>query len=241
MLFQGADEMTHSIKKLALVGGIAFLSQVACSPAPSSPPAKPEVAPASRKSEIDFQATALPDRKVQFVITTNIPTPVQVMASINLAGQKDDDIWIGHSDKVTLTGPTTTFVLDTSVAQRELPDADYEAEVSYYARWGAEGNPAAAGYPDVEATKALKLGGGGLTRTGAVRRTELQEWVMLNLDMNTPWDPQTFKEKLGPSEKSPSTMSHLHDAYYYPDADMTLLVNRLRGEVTIWRKGRVSE
>jgi hypothetical protein len=233
--------MTNSIKKFALACGLALFSQVACSPAPTAPPAKPEEAPASRKSEIDFQATALPDRKVQFVITTNIPTPVQVMASINLAGQKDDDIWIGHSDKVTLTGPTTTFVLDTSVAQRELPDADYEAEVSYYARWGAEGNPAAEGYPDVKATKTLKLGGGGLTRTAAVRRAELQQWVMLNVIMHTPWDREGFKEKLGRSEKSPSTMSHLHDAYYYPDADMTLLVNRLLGEVTTWRKGRVSE
>jgi len=61
---------------------------------------------------------------------------------------------------------------------------------------------------------------------------------MSNLDMNTPWNENEFVARLGRYESTPSTMSRLHEALYFPDADMTLIVNRVRNEVTIWRMGR---
>ena len=65
-------------------------------------------------------------------------------------------------------------------------------------------------------------------------------WVMENIIMNMPWDEKAMVEQLGQYEKSDSTLSHLHDAYFFPEADMTLIVNRFKHEITIWRSGRAS-
>ena len=64
---------------------------------------------------------------------------------------------------------------------------------------------------------------------------------MGNIGMNVPWNRENFEARLGPAQKGPSTMSRLHDAYYFPNADMTFLVNRLKNEVTVWRVGDVTE
>ncbi|MDO9473068.1 MAG: hypothetical protein Q7J28_08425 [Caulobacter sp.] len=211
----------------------------ACSPAAeTAPKPEPEKQAPAEKPSLKVDAKPISPDEVEFEVTTNVPTPIQVMASVNLANQKPDDVWIGYSDKVTLTGPVTTFVLDTSKARQPLPNSSYEADVAFYPRWGAEGNEAAKGFPELSDTKVIELQGTGSTRSAAVRREELQKWVMLNVDMNTPWNEGEYVAKLGKHKKSKADLSHLHDAYYFPDADMTLIVNRLKGEVTIWRQGR---
>ena len=70
------------------------------------------------------------------------------------------------------------------------------------------------------------------------RRRWQQRWVMSNVIIGTPWDEQRLKAQLGSYEKRQAELSHLHVAYYFAEPDMTLIVNRLKGEVTIWRKGR---
>ncbi|MCD1589814.1 hypothetical protein K7H13_03430 [Qipengyuania citrea] len=193
-------------------------------------------------AQLSVEAVPQGDTQVRFAVTTNLPTPVEVMAGVALAGQKPDDVFIGHTERVTLDGPRTEFVVDTSAAREPLPSGEYDAEVSFYPRWGAEnGNPAAKSAPELEATDRITLGGSGENRADAERRNELQRWVMGNIGMNVPWNRENFEARLGQARKGPSTMSHLHDAYYFPDADMTFLVNRLKNEVTIWRMGDVTE
>ena len=191
---------------------------------------------------MSVEATPLDATHVKFVVTTNMPTPVEVMASIGLEGQKPDDVFIGTNEKVTLNGPRTEFVLDTSDARKPLPSGNYEAEVAFYPRWGADnGNPAAKSVPKLSTKARVELSGSGESRANAERRNELQRWVMSNVNMNVPWNRANYEAKLGKARKGPSTMSHLHDAYYFPDADMTFLVNRLKNEVTVWRMGDVTE
>ncbi|MFT6474994.1 hypothetical protein [Qipengyuania profunda] len=225
------------------------LTLAACGQAPNPAPEDVEVEAGSvgdafdpATAEISLDASPQSDTQIRFVVTTNLPTPVEVMAGVALAGQKPDDVFIGHSERVTLASPRTEFVLDTSSARNALPSGEYDAEVSFYPRWGAEnGNPAAKTAPELEATDRITLGGSGEDRADAERRNELQRWVMGNIGMNVPWNRESFEARLGPAEKGPSTMSRLHDAYYFPDADMTFLVNRLKNEVTVWRVGDVTE
>lgn len=199
--------------------------------AQASLPANPQIA---------LRAEPVSSNEVRFVVTTNLPLPVEVMASVSLAGQRPDATWIGHQQRVTLERPTTTFVLDTSAAQRPLPRGSYEAEISFYPRWGAARNSAAAAAPELNAVQAITLQGSGMARADAELRNERQRWVMENVVMHTPWNEASFVDRLGRYEKSQAELSHLHDAYYFPGADMTLIVNRLLGEVTIWRMGRAS-
>lgn len=183
-------------------------------------------------------AEPVSEHAVSFTIRTTLPPPVEVMASVDLAGQKDDDVYMGHSERVTLQGPVTRVVIDTSKARDDLPSGEYVAEVIFYPNWGAEGNEAAAHAPELRASQPIKLIASGGTRAAAEIRNQRQAWVMDNVIMGTAWDEKAFVARLGQYEKSPSDLSHLHDAYYFPGANMTLIVNRLKGEVTIWRQGK---
>lgn len=228
----------------AIVGAVAALTLLGCSRGEQGP-APVKQAPAAKtpaaKPEISLKATPISDHAVRFEVRTTLPLPVEVMADLNLAGQKPTDIWIGYQERITLTEPVSTFVLDTSKSDDILPSGDYEAGVAFYPRWGAAGNPAAAKAPELAATQTVTLTASGTSRAAAERKNVLQGWVMENVAMNTPWNEAQYVARLGRYQKRPSTMSHLHDAYYFPEADMTLIVNRLRNEITIWRLGNVTQ
>jgi hypothetical protein len=222
------------IRATTLAFAIA-LAVTGCSDEPAS--TKQEVAlPAEPKLLLNVEPIS--KDVVRFIVTTNLPTPFDVAASVNLAGQDDDDVWVGHSEFVTLTQPTTTFTLDTSKAQDPLPKGEYEAEVNFYPNW--KQNQKLKSVPKLTVVKSIELKGSGESIAAATRRNEQQRWVMATTHMNMPWDEQLFVSKLGPYEKGQADLSHLHDAYYFPEADMTLIVNRLKNELTIWRKGRQS-
>lgn len=191
------------------------------------------------KPSLSVAARTLDKHRVEFTITTNMPLPIQVATSVDLAGQKDQDVYIGYQgEHLTLTKPVTVTVLNTALADKPLPNAEYEASVNFYPNWGAEGNALAATAPPLEAKASLKLEGSGGTAKGATLLQERQKWVMLNVISGTPWDRSSFQKRLGKAEKRHSDLSQLHDAYYFPGADMTLIVNRLKNEVSVWRKGQ---
>ena len=232
----------RSIRPLLI--GVLYLGGQGCSGEPT-PREEPSANGAAQPSlpadpQIALRAEPVSSNEVRFVVTTNLPLPVEVMASVSLADQRPEATWIGHQQRVTLSRPTTTFVLHTSAAQRPLPRGSYEAEISFYPRWGAAGNSAAAAAPELHAVETVTLRGSGMARADAELRNERQRWVMEHVVMHTPWDEPSFVARLGRYEKSQAELSHLHDAYYFPGADMTLIVNRLLGEVTIWRIGRAS-
>lgn len=205
-------------------------SEKAVEAAPQALPAKPFLKVVPR---------ALDKSRVEFTITTNMPLPIEIATSVDLAGQKGQDVYIGYQgEHLTLTKPTTVTVLDTSLNDKPLPSAEYEASVNFYSNWGAKGNPAAASAPDLEGKTVFKLAASGGTAKDAMLLKERQKWVMLNVDPRTQWDRADFEKRLGKSQKRQSDLSHLHDAYYFPGADMTLIVNRLKNEVSVWRLGQ---
>lgn len=228
---------TGLLLSFAVVSGCSKPTQVVqANPAPSLAPLVPREA-----RVLKLSAVPISDHIVQFNVTTNVPLPIEVMASVDLAGQKDEDIAIGYDERVKITEPTQRFTVDTSRASKPLPSGKYDAEVKFYSRWGAEGNEAAKDTPDLDVLQQIELKGNGETRGAAERRNNLQRWVMETVFMNSPWNERRFVAKLGPFQKTPATLSPLHDAYYFPDADMTLIVNHLLNEVTVWRDGRATQ
>ena len=117
--------------------------------APQGLPAKPA---------LNVVARTIDKHRVEFTITTNMPLPIQVATSVDLAGQKNDDVYIGYQgEHLTLTKPVTRTVLDTGLAEKPLPNGKYEASVNFYPNWGAEGNALAATAPPLEAKASVKL------------------------------------------------------------------------------------
>lgn len=187
---------------------------------------------------IQVEAAAISPTVVKTTITTTLPLPVTVMASVDLANQAGDDVYIGYSERITLTNQTTETLIDTSKAQDALPSGTYDVEVVFYPRWGAPDNPEASAVGvDVAGRTSIQLVGSGETRETAELRNERQKWVMENVVVHTPFDEADFVRRLGPFEKTPAALNN-HDAYYFAGADMTLIVNRTRRTVAVWRTGK---
>lgn len=79
---------------------------------------------------------------VRFIVETDIETPFEVFAGVELADQADDDIYIGITDRVTIQHSPQTIVTSTTSDSSALPSGRYEAVVDFYPHWGAETSPA---------------------------------------------------------------------------------------------------
>lgn len=230
----------------SLSGLVAALVLSACGPvaqqaAGNTANESPEQVARQGPPALELSAEPISANEVRFTVrAVNVPLPIEVMAEVSLAGQADQDVWIGNNRRVRLDQETTTFTVNASRQDHPLPRGEYVADVQFYPRWGAAGNSAAANLPELRAEDRVDLRGAGGSRADAELRNERRRWVMGTLGMNEPWDERAFVARLGEYQKYPSDLSHLHDAYYFPGADVTLLVNRLRQEVTVWRLGRAT-
>jgi hypothetical protein len=115
------------------------------------------------KPRLSIDPKVLDAHRVQLTIGTNLPMPIQVATSIDLHGQKDDDTYVGYTEYIKLVGPTTVIVLDTSKTEKPLPTGLYDAAVTFYPKWGAEGNSLAKGVPQLHVEKQVRLSASGGT------------------------------------------------------------------------------
>ena len=189
--------------------------------------------------EISVEASTISAYAVALTIRTNIPLPIEVMASASIKGQNPTDTYIGVSKRVKLISPEQTVTLDGE--SENLPAGEYIAEVTFYPRWGAENGPAEAMEinEEIEGNIDFRLTGSGESKSQADQRNVDQMWVMENVIIGTLWNENQFIERLGQFSKSEAALN-FHDAYYFPRADMTIIVNRLKNSVSIWRTGQAT-
>ncbi|SFS74454.1 hypothetical protein SAMN04488040_1835 [Sulfitobacter marinus] len=188
---------------------------------------------------ISVQATPISDYVVSLVVTTNIPLPVEVMAGVSAKGLAPTDTFIGVSERIKLTSPEQTIELDGR--PENLPSGEYTADVTFYPRWGAENGTEQAKTIQHEIIGAVDvtLSGSGENRDQADQRNVAQKWVMENVSVGTAWNEDQFVQRMGPFEKSASTLN-LHDAFFFPEADMTIVVSRVNNTVATWRFGEAT-
>ena len=189
---------------------------------------------------IEVNAVELGATKVKFSTSTNLPLPVQVMAGVSLKGQNPNDTWIGFNQKITLKTSEQTFILD--FPEKPLPGGTFDAEVTFYPRWGAKnGNPIAAKIgKNVEGLNVIALTGDGQKAEDRMERDRMQLWIMENVNPATPYFESNMRKRLGISE--PVAVSRMNPniikGHYFPKADMTIYVNVLKNEYVTFRKGR---
>lgn len=174
-------------------------------------------------------------------IETDIATPFEVMAGVSLVGQAPDDIWIGNSERVSIRSRTQKLKISTKKRGEQLPSGIFEAEVSFYPRWGADIAPPATKKiaKEIHATQEFKLIGSGGSAAVTIRKNELQSWVMENTAIGDSFSLVRFQSKLGSSEKMVVTnRTGIIVAHYFPDADVTLFENTLKRTLVTWRLGR---
>ena len=190
--------------------------------------------------KIEVKAVVVSANTVEYTIETNIPLPVEMMASINLKNQKPEDIYIGADKKIRVDMTPYAFKFDINTF--ELPSGDYEAEVTFYPRWGAnDGNAISKGIKSVISdTYDISLS----TEFGSAEEKKSldlkQSWVMNNVVVGTHWDKDLFIEKLGNFEELRVSNSNpdIVKIYYFPNADMSIFVSKPLQEVLTWRMGK---
>ena len=189
---------------------------------------------------ITVQATPVSTYVVSLVVTTNMPLPVEVMAGVSAKDQAPTDTFIGVSERITLTSPEQTIELDGR--SENLPSGDYIADVTFYPRSGAENGTEQAKTIQQEIIGAVDvtLDGSGESRDQADQRNVAQKWVMENVSVGTVWNENQFVQRMGGFEKSASTLNH-HDAFFFPETDMTIIVSRVKNTVATWRLGEATQ
>lgn len=187
---------------------------------------------------IEVQAEESAEHTVKMTAKTNIPGIIEVMGAVSLAGQSDDDVYIGNSKRFSITEGSGQVVFDTS----SLPSGKYEAEVSFYPRWGFKDEISKATGIDskLETSKAINIEGSGEASDSASAREEGQRWVMLNVIIGTPWSTGDWVSRFGSWEKIPTKTRNpdIIKNYYFKSIDMTIVANVLKDEVATWAKGR---
>ncbi len=238
----GNKVMTKGVLILSTVFllGVIAMSVGRNDPTPPKP-ATVAVAPVPAEDfKISIEATPISQYEVSLNVKTNIPLPVEVMASVSIKGQNPKDTYIGVSQRIKLTSPEQTVKLDGK--SENLPSGEYLAEVTFYPKWGVENGSAEAKRINAEiiGQADVTLSGSGANKTQTDAQNIAQKWVMLNVDIGMPWNEGQFVAKLGKFSKSASDLN-LHDAYYFEDADMTIIVSRVKNTVAVWRMGRATK
>ena len=79
--------------------------------------------------------------------------------------------------------------------------------------------------------------------TRKVKNQAGREWVMMEVYPGVAWDSKYFFKKLGPSDSfDPEEFNpKIVKMFYYPDIDMTLIVNLNKNEVMAWRDGKATK
>jgi hypothetical protein len=188
--------------------------------------------------EITITPEVLSNAAVKLDITTNIPGIIEVMAGLSLQGQAPDDVWIGKNERVRLTAGAGEVTFSTD----DLPVGRYDAEVSFYPRWGPQDELSRGSglTHELRAASPVELVGSGESASDAQFKLDSQRWVMENVGMGDPWVSNDWTRRFGSYEELTVDRGNpeILKAYYFPRIDMTLIVNTFRGEITIWRRGR---
>ena len=139
-----------------------------------------------------------------------------------------------------LTSPEQTIEIDGT--SENLPSGEYTADVTFYPRWGAENGTeqAKAITQEIIGAVDVTLSGSGESKGQVDQRNIAQRWVMENVSIGTDWNESQFVQRMGQFEKSASTLN-LHDAFFFPDTDMTIIVSRVKNTVATWRMGRAAQ
>jgi len=189
--------------------------------------------------KIDLEATVKNENTVNFLIKTNIPLPVEFMASIDLKDQKPDETYIGASKKIKFESSPYSF--DFDISEYKLPNGEYNAEVTFYPQWGADnGNELAKNIiRKVMVSKSINLKTAYGSADKRKKIDKKQSWVMDNVIVGTIWNVEEFVEKLGEYKelKVTNRNAEIIKVYYFPAADMTIFVSKPKKSVLTWRIG----
>lgn len=193
---------------------------------------------AHKEYALSIKPEILPSGDVRLDVETNIPGNIEVSAGLSLHGQAENDIWVGKSEYIRIVGGKGTVNLSTG----DLPKGEYDAEVSFFPQWGfKDAMSRATGITDkLTSSSRLTLMGSGQSVADVLFKKNGQKWVMTHVNLGDPWDAAEWVKRFGRYQEIPIDYGNprILKAYYFPRIDITLTVNILKGEISIWSLGK---
>lgn len=187
---------------------------------------------------LSIQAVEVAVNQIELLVSTNIPGTIELMTSINLANQAQDDIYVGKSKKIVISEGSAKVKFDVS----DLPSGQYFAEANFYPSWGFkdENSQATGVNKELSALKSIEIEGSGKSAQSVSQKNKNQKWVMENVVMGTSWNANDWKERFGTWTELPvkSRNPKIIKNFYFQSLDMTIVVNTFKKEVITWRVGK---
>jgi hypothetical protein len=191
-----------------------------------------------REYTLSIKPDVFPNGNVLLDVETNIPGTIEVSAGLSLPGQGENDIWVGKNKYIRIVGGKGSVTLSTG----DLPKGEYNAEVSFFPQWGfKDAMSRATGITDkLTASSRISLKGSGASTSEVLFKKNGQKWVMEHVNMGDPWRPAEWVKRFGHYQEIPVDYGNhrILKAYYFPRIDITLTVNILKGEISIWSLGK---
>ena len=182
---------------------------------------------------------------VEITVETDIVGPIEVMAGVDLFGQKPDDVFIGATERLIINrSPQTLTIPILEPDGGFIPAGAYEATVSFYPWWGADEAPAEtqALTEQIDATLPISIEGSGeiASEVQASRNAYAQarDYVM-SLDIGQIFDGSELAYVLGAPERlEVMNRNGAIVGWYYEMPDMTVFQNTNNREIVTWRDGK---
>lgn len=184
--------------------------------------------------EIRIQANQNDNHTVSFLIETNIPLPIEAMASLDLKWQSDDDTYIGSSKRIEIKKTPFEFTID--LTEDELPNGEYVANINFYPVWWAKNELAKKIENEISAAQDIIISNWYWTPQERKELKDNQLWVMENLWAGTERNINTVKSKIWNYEeidviKNPIVVQ----AFYFPKADVTIFVSKPKKNIITYK------
>lgn len=200
---------------------------------------EPKISKEDLKLTIDAENQE--NNSVKINISSNVPGTIEVSVSLDLANQKDDDPYVGDSKKVVISNKTASVILND---KGDLPSGKYNASVTLYPLWGYKDELSQKYKLDKElsTSKAVTVKGKESAKSYLFKKSS-QKWVMENVISGYKWKNAFWTRKFGSYEEIQVTKLNpkIIKGYYFKKIDMTIFVNILKNEVSLYREGKVSE
>jgi hypothetical protein len=182
------------------------------------------------------------DKQLTVAIQTNIPGTIKVSVSLTVAGQKDDEVYIGTSVDAEVVNGSGSAILDVSM----LPSGNYTLETAFYPFWGfSDEISQASGIRDdihTVARKPVILKNGHLSATDEKAKLQGQLWVMEHVNSSLTWNEGFWRSKFGNfDEVTVDSQLSTVKGYYFRRIDMTIFVNSNTQKTMWYSKGKASK
>ena len=172
--------------------------------------------------------------KLQMIVESNICGRNTLMVGVDLAGQKDSDIWIGSRERAELVNGRARATIDLN----GLPDGEYTADAFWGWRFPKDevAKVQAPAAREVESNQVkIRIIGTGITADEAQRRENKQAELMGSLGANDPVPVDALAREFGPVEVLSKTRQR--QTLYFKGLDMTFELTA-QGRLRTYDMGR---